>query len=404
MKMNQGRQRYRAAIISSVKSRRELLMMLGIVFSCFQATTSFPATPRTIIHRKSSFQSRYSVSALYSTTSNTTLMMGPDWTNLNEIDVGDDDTWQTELAYQPYISFLFKDNYEFKDYILALQENDPQADSLWEQIKLEATAALGPEPEAGPQLYQGILSQPCLLEAIVTIIAHEIEDELIPATQLKDLFLEMLTDEDQAMIRGDVRATVNRSPSVGNALSAVLFHVGLHALVCYRVGHRLWLADRKGLAYYLQSTISRRYSADIHPAAQLGGALYLCSSAGVVIGETVTTGADVSILHGVTLGGTGKERGDRHPKVGNGVILQDGAAVLGNIPVGDGAVVRAKSIVTKPVPQLAVVSGVPAKIYKFRNLTLEAFTSDLERHLVFKYLDEWKQIPIDYDLISPPKR
>jgi serine O-acetyltransferase len=291
----------------------------------------------------------------------------------------------------PYFSYLFETKDEWETYLQGLSEED---DYLWEQIKLEALSSLGPEPEAGPQLYMGILSQPNLVEALVTICAQEIATELIPATALKALFLKMLTPEDREIIQANVIAAATRSPSVGNALSAILFHMGLHALVCQRVGHRLWLANRQGLAYYLQSTVSQRYSADIHPAAQLGSGMYLCSSAGVVIGETVITGDNVSIMHGVTLGGTGKERGDRHPKVGKGVILEDGATVLGNIKVGDGALITAKSIVTKPVPPLAIVSGVPARVQGYRELTREAFMGhDIDRHLAFHYLEEWKLLP-----------
>jgi serine O-acetyltransferase len=172
--------------------------------------------------------------------------------------------------------------------------------------------------------------------------SDEIETELIVATEIKRLFLELLTKEDEVSIHCDVIAAATRSPSVGNALLAVLFHTGLHALICYRVGHRLWEQGRSGLAYYLQSTVSRQYSADIHPACKMGQGIYLCTSSGVVIGETATIGNDVSILHGVTLGGTGKETGDRHPKVDGGVILHDSATVLGNIRVGEGASVLAK--------------------------------------------------------------
>jgi serine O-acetyltransferase len=265
---------------------------------------------------------------------------------------------------------------------------------VWEQIKLEAHAALGPEPEAGPQIYQSILSQPSLTEAIVSVIAHEIENELIRATQLHNLFLEMLTPEDECIIEKDVIATAARSPSIDSALIAVLHNTGLHALVCYRVGHRLWQARRKGLAYYLQSTVSRRYSADIHPACRMGSGIYLKGGAGVVIGETVVMGNDVSILHGVTLGGTGKERGDRHPKVGHGVILEDGATVLGNIVIGDGAVITAKSIVTKPVEPLAVMAGVPAKLINYRSLddVTSEFHDDLSEHLIAKYFETWKEL------------
>jgi serine O-acetyltransferase len=240
-------------------------------------------------------------------------------------------------------------------------------DPLWEQVKLEAKERLEKEPLAGPQLYQLILSQPSLLDAVVAIVAHEIETELMPAPSLRGLCLEFLHHADNHAIHLDVVAAALRSPSDGtSALTAILFNKGLHALVCYRVGHNMWKAGRTGLAYYMQSTVSLKYSADIHPAAQIGSGIYLNCGGGVVIGETAVVGNDVILLQGVTLGGTGKEAGDRHPKIGNGVLLHDGVTVLGNIQVGDGAVITAKSIVTKPVPPLARVSGIPAKVKSYR--------------------------------------
>ncbi len=266
----------------------------------------------------------------------------------------------------------------------------PSFDPLWELVKEEAQQSLSVEPEAGPQLYQFILSQRSIFEAVIVITAHEIESELIPATALKNLFLEMLTPEDEVSIHLDILAAAARSNSIGSVLGATLFHRGLHALVCYRVGHRLWLAGRRELAHYMQSTVSRYFSADIHPAARMGAGLYLNCGSGVVIGETAVVGDDVSILQGVTLGGTGKESGDRHPKVGSGVVLHDGATVLGNIKVEDGAVITSKSIVTKPVPPLAIVSGVPARVQSYRELDPNAFSDSLEQHLAFKYLEKWQ--------------
>jgi serine O-acetyltransferase len=176
-------------------------------------------------------------------------------------------------------------------------------------------------------------------------------------------------------------------------MSLVLFHNGFHALVCYRVGHRLWQAGRRSLAYYMQSTVSRKYSADIHPACQMGKGIYMKVGGCIVLGETATIGNDVSILEGVTLGGTGKESGNRHPKVGNGVLLQVGATVLGNIPVGDGSIVMAKAIVTKPVEPLAVVSGVPAKAIGYRVLDESLLEQDaLHAHLIPNYLPVWKDL------------
>ncbi len=247
-------------------------------------------------------------------------------------------------------------------------------DPLWSQIRLEAEHTLMYEPDAGTQLYQHVLRHPSLINALASIVSHEIATELMPATALQALVLDQLRLSDEKNIHLDVIASVNRNPSEeSTALDATLFHQGLHALVCYRVAHRLWQAGRTGLAYYLQSTISSRYAADIHPAAELGGGVYLSVGGGVVIGETAKVGDDVAILQGVTLGGTGKEVGDRHPKVEDGVILHCGATVLGNIRVGKGAVVTAKSIVTKEVPELARVSGVPATVKSFRELRGEGF-------------------------------
>lgn len=313
--------------------------------------------------------------------------------------------WESSiaLASTPILPSLFDSRSRWNALVESIRSPDG-ARLLWNQVKLEAQHALTFESAAGPQLYQGILSHNSLLEAIVTTISHEIETELIPATAIKSIFLDVLTPEDEQAIHLDVLAVAMRSPSVGNIMTATLFHRGFHALVCYRAGHRLWEAGRTGLAYYMQSTVSRKFSADIHPAARIGEGTYLNVGGGVVIGETAVVGRDTSILQGVTLGGTGKENGDRHPKVGNGVILHPGATVLGNISVGDGAVITPKSIVTKPVPPLARVSGVPARIVSYRDLTEEEFDrSDLCRHLGFKYLEEWRKIARDNQGINDTK-
>jgi Serine acetyltransferase len=242
---------------------------------------------------------------------------------------------------------------------------NPENDPLWIQIKLEAKHTIEIEPSSGPQLFTNILSQPSLLGAITSIVSHEIATQLIPATSLQNLFLEMLHPvKDAKAISLDIMASAMRSPSSvdGTALHAILFNQGLHALVCHRLAHRLWEKKRTGLAYYIQSTVSRKFSTDIHPAARFGSGIFLnAGSAGVVIGETAIVDNDVTILQGVTLGGTGKERGDRHPKVKARAILQQSCSVLGNIEVGEGAIITAKSIVTKPVKPYTKVSGVPAK-------------------------------------------
>eukprot|EP00594_Rhizosolenia_setigera_P016943 CAMPEP_0178976354 /NCGR_PEP_ID=MMETSP0789-20121207/23780_1 /TAXON_ID=3005 /ORGANISM="Rhizosolenia setigera, Strain CCMP 1694" /LENGTH=305 /DNA_ID=CAMNT_0020665419 /DNA_START=270 /DNA_END=1187 /DNA_ORIENTATION=- len=273
-------------------------------------------------------------------------------------------------------------------------------DPLWEQIKAEARNALDVEPEAGSQIYLAILSQPSLIHALTQIVCNEISTPFMQATELRNLFLDLLSEEDDLSIHMDVMAVTMRSGSYSNALIAVLFNKGLHTLLCHRLSHRLWLSGRRSLAHYMQSTVSSKYSADIHPAATIGSGIFINAGAGIVIGETAVIGNDVSILQGVTLGGTGKERGDRHPKVGNGVILQDSCTVLGNIKVGDGAVITAKSIVTKEVPPLARVSGIPAKVKSYReSINDEYFATgsnanveinSLEQHLRFKYFNKWQ--------------
>jgi serine O-acetyltransferase len=275
----------------------------------------------------------------------------------------------------PQTSIQGKDTYVDEPYRKLRLLRRRMLDPLWAQIRLEAQHVLQTEPDAAPTIYERGLRQPSLVDALTSVISHEIATELMPATALHALILDQLQLSDDINLHLDVIASVNRDPSEeSTALNALLFHQGLHALVCYRVAHRLWQAERTGLAYYIQSTVSSRYSADIHPAAEIDGGLYLNVGGGVVIGETARVGSDCTILQGVTLGGTGKEVGDRHPKIGDGVILHCGATVLGNINVGRGAIITAKSIVTKEVPELARVSGVPATVKSYRELPKDLFS------------------------------
>jgi serine O-acetyltransferase len=313
----------------------------------------------------------------------------------------EDSLEQLNIASIPFVGSFFDTSPDWKPLVDALVHNQPIThDPLWQQIQAQATQALQPEPEAGPQLYQGILSHSNLVDAICGIVANEIETSLMPATALKNLFTATLTPHDVVAIHLDVMAVATKSASIQNMAMACLFHKGLHAMVCFRVGHGLWGKGRTGLAYYMQSTVSAKYSADIHPAAKIGNGIYLNAGGGIVIGETAVVGNDVCILQGVTLGGTGTEKlSDRHPKVGMGVILHEGSTVLGNIPVGDGAIVMPKSIVTKPVPPLARVSGIPARIVGYRDL--EQFVeNELEVHLGIKYKQQWQQLQQEQNISS----
>ena len=160
----------------------------------------------------------------------------------------------------------------------------------------------------------------------------------------------------------DLQAVFERDPACKGYLQPFLFFKGWLAVQTHRVAHALWRQGRETLAFYLQSRASELFQVDIHPGAKMGSGLFLDHGTGIVIGETAVVGDDVSMLHGVTLGGTGAERGDRHPKIGRGVLLGAGAKVLGNIVVGDYAKIASGSVVLKPVPAGCTAAGVPARL------------------------------------------
>jgi serine O-acetyltransferase len=165
-----------------------------------------------------------------------------------------------------------------------------------------------------------------------------------------------------AAAEADLQAVSERDPAIKTLLQPFLYFKGYQALQAWRVAHWLWGQGRETLAFHFQSRISELFQLDIHPAARMGAGLFLDHGTGIVIGETAVIGDDVSLLQGVTLGGTGAERGDRHPKIGRGVLLGAGAKVLGNIQIGDYAKVASGSVVLKPVPAHCTAAGVPARL------------------------------------------
>ncbi len=182
--------------------------------------------------------------------------------------------------------------------------------------------------------------------------------------QVREIFEEAFAAEPAMgeAVRADLSAVFQRDPACHSYLQAFLFFKGFHALQSYRVAHYLWLQGRKTMALFVQNRMSDLFAVDIHPAARLGRGIMIDHATGVVIGETAVVGDDVSMLHGVTLGGTGKQNEDRHPKVGRGVLLSTGAKVLGNIEIGEYSRVGAGSVVLKPVPPHTTVAGVPARV------------------------------------------
>ena len=163
-------------------------------------------------------------------------------------------------------------------------------------------------------------------------------------------------------LRRDLSAVQERDPAARSMIVPFLYFKGFHALQAHRAAHWFWLQGRTALALYLQSQVSEVFNVDIHPAARIGKGILMDHGTGVVIGETAVIGDDVSLLHEVTLGGTGKESGDRHPKVGRGVMIGAGAKILGNITIGEGSKIAAGSVVLSDVPAHSTVAGIPAKV------------------------------------------
>lgn len=237
-------------------------------------------------------------------------------------------------------------------------------DPLWELMKREAITAAADEPQLASSLYANILVHDSMEDTLSTVLGNALDTSTFQATQWMELFRDALSDDPDygKAVRADVTAFMDRDPATSHAARVLLYSKGFHALESWRLAHWLWKKERRSLALYLQSMISSCFAVDIHPAATIGKGILIDHGTGIVIGETATLGDNVSLLHNVTLGGTGKETGDRHPKVGDGVMIGAGATILGNITVGTGAHIAACSVVLKPVEPFAIISGVPGKV------------------------------------------
>ena len=237
-------------------------------------------------------------------------------------------------------------------------------DPIWEQLYKEAESAAQREPALVNLLDEVILSRSSLTEALSIRLSRKLAYQSTPEGYLKDTFLEVFKAAPNITldINKDIVAINERDPACCDYLTPILFYKGFHALTCARISHYLWNQGRKEMACYLQSLVSEVFAVDIHPAATFGHGIMLDHATGFVAGETAVIDDNVSILHEVTLGGTGKQTGDRHPKIRCGVLIGAGAKLLGNIVVGKGARVGAGSVVLEDVPEHATVVGVPAKI------------------------------------------
>ncbi|MED6204034.1 serine/threonine-protein kinase HAL4/sat4, variant 3 [Stylosanthes scabra] len=236
--------------------------------------------------------------------------------------------------------------------------------TIWDHIREEAKFEAEREPMLSSFLYASILSHDCLEQALAFVLANRLQNPTLLATQLMDIFCNLIMNHEsiQTSIRLDLKAFKERDPSCLSYCSTLLYTKGYHSLQVYRVAHALWDEGRKVLALALQSRVSEVFGIDIHPAAKIGDGILLDHGTGVVIGETAIVGNRVSLMQGVTLGGTGKEGGDRHPKVGEGVLIGASAIILGNIQIGEAVMIAAGSLVLKHVPPHCIVAGVPAQV------------------------------------------
>ena len=247
-----------------------------------------------------------------------------------------------------------------RDGIKQMQNGDP----IWERIRSETREAAVAEPILASFLHATILNHEELECSLSFHLANLLDNPSAPAMMLRELILEALRDDSdiRGAIRDDLNAILDRDSACHELYIPFLYFKGFQALQIHRIGHWLWTHDRQPLALFLQSQMSRQFGIDIHPAARFGHGIMLDHATGLVVGETAVVGNRVSILQSVTLGGTGKEDGDRHPKIGDGVLISAGAKILGNIHVGEGAKVGAGSVVLQDVPAHTTVAGVPAKV------------------------------------------
>ena len=243
-------------------------------------------------------------------------------------------------------------------------EKNSSHEEVWSVIQEEVRALKIEEPALTDYFDATILTHHSLEAALGHILSRKLGTVEIPAEVLKDVICEafMASEEIRSAIREDIIAVYTRDPACTTYWNSVLYLKGFHALQSYRVSNWLWQEGRRSFAMYLQSRISEAFDADIHPAAKIGKGIMIDHATSVVIGETAVVEDDVSLLHEVTLGGTGKESGDRHPKVRKGVLIGAGAKILGNVNIGEGSKIGAGSVVLDDVPPHSTAVGVPAEV------------------------------------------
>jgi serine O-acetyltransferase len=235
---------------------------------------------------------------------------------------------------------------------------------FWQQLKDEAEQLVNNEPLLASYVHTCILAHRNFETALSFILSNKLADDVMSALSVREMFEQsyLIRPEIVDAAICDIQAVFKRDPAVHSFLTVLLNFKGFQAIQVHRLAHQLWMAGRKDLALFIQSRNSEAFSVDIHPAAKIGQGVMFDHATGIVVGETAVIDNNVSIMQSVTLGGTGNEAGDRHPKIREGVMIGAGAKILGNIVIGEGAKVGAGSVVLDDVPAHVTVAGIPAKI------------------------------------------
>lgn len=245
----------------------------------------------------------------------------------------------------------------------ALQEF---TDALWARLRQEAEDAYRAAPQLAPLFLDSIINQTSFEDAVVLRVASRLKNDVISHPVIVQAFHRALGAAPGIgiAIRADITAVYERDPACARFIEPFLYFKGFHAIQAHRLTHWLWTNGERDFSLYLQSRSSEVFQTDIHPAARFGQGIFLDHATGLVVGETAVLEDDISMLQNVTLGGTGKDAGDRHPKIRSGVMIGAGASILGNIVVGENARVAAGSVVLRDVPAHATVAGVPARVVR----------------------------------------
>ena len=244
--------------------------------------------------------------------------------------------------------------------VVGIGRNDP----VFSRVRREAEEAAGRDPALASFLMTAILNHDTLEQSVMHRVAERLDHRDVPSALIRQAYEDAIERDPSlgAAFRADIMAVLDRDPACLRLMEVLLYFKGFHALQTHRLAHAMLKAGRRDFALYLQSRSSSVFAVDINPAARIGKGVFLDHATGLVVGETTVIEDDVSILQGVTLGGTGKETGDRHPKIRHGVLIGAGAKILGNIEIGHCARVAAGSVVLQPVPHNKTVAGVPARI------------------------------------------